>query len=200
MTEDNTPGGDQPRKRGSVRRQDAESTSPREPTLAEQRARRKAIIEEKEREAAEHEAREAAERKAETRRKVLIGSGVTVGLVGLIATYYTVAQPENVTAVCTGADDGVVVEEQNCDEDYVQQQGGYTSGGFIFLPIGGIGGGYNQYRYNYGGSGTVGSPVSGGSYTKPANANISTKTGKTVQRGGFGISSKTGGFGKSGGS
>lgn len=199
MTEDNTPGGEQPRKRGSVRRQDAESTSPREPTLAEQRARRKAMIEEKEREAAEHEARQAAEQKAATRRKVLIGGGVTVGLVGLIATYYTVAQPETVTAVCTNAE-GVVVEEQNCDEDYVQQQGGYTSGGFIFLPIGGIGGGYSQYRYNYGGSGTVGSKVSGGSFSKPSNANINTKSGKTVQRGGFGISSKSGGFGKSGGS
>ncbi|SFA85048.1 hypothetical protein SAMN05216266_101837 [Amycolatopsis marina] len=199
MTEDNTPGGEQPRKRGSMRRQDAESTSPREPTLAEQRARRKAMIEEKEREAAEHEAREVAEQKAATRRKVLIGGGVTVGLVGLIATFYTVAQPETVTAVCTDAD-GTVVDEQYCDEDYAQQQGGYTSGGFIFLPIGGFGGGSGQYRYNYGGSGTVGSQVSGGSFSKPSNANISTKSGKSVQRGGFGISSKSGGFGKSGGS
>jgi hypothetical protein len=200
MTEDNTPGGDQQRKRGSMRRQDAESTSPREPTLAEQRARRKAVIEEKEREAAEHEAREAAERKAETRRKVLIGGGVTVGLVGLIATFYTVAQPETVTAVCTNAEEGVVAEEEKCTEEYAESNGGYTSGGFIFLPIGGIGGGYQQYRYNYGGSGTVGSPVSGGSFTKPANANITTKSGSTIQRGGFGISSKSGSFGKSGGS
>jgi hypothetical protein len=198
MTEDNTPGGDQPRKRGSVRRQDAESTSPREPTLAEQRARRKAMIEEKEREAAEHEEREAAERKAETRRKVLIGSGVTVGLVGLVATFYTVAQPETVTATCVT--DGVVAEDEKCTEEYAESHGGYTSGGFIFLPIGGIGGGYNQYRYNYGGSGAVGTPVTGGTFNKPDNARITTKSGNTIQRGGFGISSKTGGFGKSGGS
>ena len=39
-------------KRGSMRFQDAESTQPREPTLAEQRARRKALAEEEEREAA----------------------------------------------------------------------------------------------------------------------------------------------------
>lgn len=198
MTEDDTPGGDQQRKRGSVRRQDAESTSPREPTLGEQRARRKAAIEEKEREAAEHEERKAAEHKAETRRKVLIGGGVTVGLVGLVATFYTVAQPETVTASCTN-EEGIVVEEKYCSEEYVENNGGYVgAGGLLFLPIGGIGG--SQYRYNYGGSGAVGTPVTGGSFQKPDNAKITTKSGNTIQRGGFGISSKTGGFGKSGGS
>ncbi|ASR33752.1 hypothetical protein BAY61_00745 [Prauserella marina] len=186
----------QPRKRGSMRFQDAESTKPREPTLAEQRARRRALLEEKEREAAEEQARADADRKAGTRRKVFIGSGVTVGLVGLVAGWYLVATPDEVTAVCTDANGTVVENDDYCDEDYVASQGGYTSGGFVFLPI--VGGGYQQYRYNYGGTGAVGSTVSGGSYSKPANANISTKSGKTVQRGGFGISG--GSFGKSGGS
>ncbi|WP_216212860.1 hypothetical protein [Amycolatopsis aidingensis] len=195
MTEDNTPE-EEPRPRGSMRHQDAENTTPREPSLAEQRARRKALLEEKEREAAEQQAAEQAERKAETRRKVLIGSGVTVGLVGLIATYYAVAQTREVTAVCTDAD-GTVVDDRYCDDDYAANHGGYHSGGFIFIP-GGIGGG--QYRYNYGGTGRVGQQVSGGSFQKPSNASINTKSGKTVQRGGFGISGKTGGFGKSGGS
>ncbi|GAB3489664.1 hypothetical protein [Amycolatopsis cihanbeyliensis] len=197
MTEDNTPE-EEPRPRGSMRRQDAENTTPREPSLAEQRARRKALLEEKEREAAEQQAKEQAERRADTRRKVLIGSGVTVGLVGLIASYYTVAQTKEVTAVCTN-DEGVVVDEKYCDEGYVRSQGGHVSGGFLFLPIG-MGGGGGQYRYNYGGSGRVGQPVSGGSFQKPSNASINTKSGKSVQRGGFGISGKSGGFGKGGGS
>ncbi|MEU6641357.1 hypothetical protein ABZ863_02290 [Saccharomonospora sp. NPDC046836] len=198
MTDDTpaNPSDEEPPRRGSMRFQDAETTKPREPTLAEQRARRKALAEEEQRRAEEERARAEAERKAETRRKVLIGSGVTVGLVGLVAGWYLVAAPESVTAVCTDGSNAVVENEQYCDETYVTTHGGYSSGGFLFLPL--PGGGYQQYRYNYGGTGTVGSTVSGGSYTKPANANISTRSGKTVQRGGFGISS--GGFGKSGGS
>ncbi|MFC4005085.1 hypothetical protein ACFS2C_27240 [Prauserella oleivorans] len=200
MTEDDNtpqrPDSSEPPRRGSMRFQDAESTTPREPTLAEQRARRRAMVEERERQAAEERAREEAERKAETRRKVFIGTGVTVGLVGLVAGWYVVAKPEEVTAVCTRADGTIVENDDYCDEDYVESHGGHYSGGFMFLPL--PGGGYQQYRYNYGGTGTVGGKVSGGSFTKPANADIATKSGKTVQRGGFGISG--GSFGKSGGS
>ncbi|PRX47903.1 hypothetical protein B0I33_105487 [Prauserella shujinwangii] len=195
MTEENPPAGDQPRTPGSMRYQDPANTTPREPSLAEQRARRQAIADEQRRRAEEEEAARVAERKAETRRKVLIGSGVTVGLVGLVAGWYVVAQPEDVTAVCTD-DDGVVREDQYCDEDYVTTHGGYVGGGFLFMPL--PGGGYQQYRYNYGGTGTVGQPVSGGSYTKPANAKITTRSGSVVQRGGLGISG--GSFGKGGGS
>lgn len=195
MTDENDPNEEQRSRRGSMRFQDAGSTTPREPTLAEQRARRKALAEERDRKAAEQQAAEEAERKAETRRKALIGSGVTVGLVGLVAGWYLVAAPEEVTAVCTDAD-GTIVDDDYCDDDYANTHGGYHSGGFIFLPS--PGGGYNQYRYNYGGNGTVGSQVRGGSYTRPANAQINTPSGKTVQRGGFGISG--GSFGKSGGS
>ncbi|WP_020668901.1 hypothetical protein [Amycolatopsis nigrescens] len=199
MTEDNTPGGDQTPEqqpqRGSMRFQDAESATRREPSVAEQRARRKALQEEEEREIAQA----AADRKSATKRKILIGSGVTVGLVGLVATYYTVAQPENVQASCTDGNDIVVQNDDYCDEAYVTSHGGHVSGGFMFLPLF-MGGG--QYRYNYGGTGAVGSRVSGGSFDKPANANVTTKSGKSVQRGGLGISGKssTGGTGKSGGS
>ncbi|GAA1953206.1 hypothetical protein [Amycolatopsis minnesotensis] len=197
MTEDNTPEeqqdtpGDQP-KRGAMRFQDAENTTPREPTLAEQRARRQALIAEQEEEAANKE----LERKAGTRRKVLIGSGVTVGVVGLVAAWYAVGTPEDVSATCTDKD-GTVVDDKYCDPDYVTSQtGGYHPGvgGFIFL-------GGNSYRYNYGGTGAIGSHVSGGSFDKPSNANVTTKSGKSVQRGGFGISGKSStGTGKSGGS
>src|SRR5205823_10962578 len=60
---------------GTMRFQDAETTTPRPPTLAEQRARRSAEAER----AAE---RAAADRTAQTRRRVMIGSGVTIGVVG----------------------------------------------------------------------------------------------------------------------
>jgi hypothetical protein len=178
-----------------------ENTAPRQPSLGEQRARRQALIEEEQREEAERQEAEVAQREASTKRKILIGSGVTVGLVGLVATYYAVAKPAEVTASCTS--NGIVVADDDfCDEAYVTSHNGYSSGGFLFLPI--PGGGYNSYRYNYGGQGVVGSPISGGSYTAPSNANVTTKSGKSVQRGGLGISSKTGtgsgSSGKSGGS
>jgi hypothetical protein len=202
VTSEQTPS--QPAQRGSMRFQD-ENTTAKQPSVGEQRARRQAFIEQEEREEAERQAAEVAKRKSEFKRKVLIGGGVTVGLVGLVATYYGVAQPKEVTASCTDANGVVVADDNNCDEAYVTSHNGYSSGGFLFLPIGG--GGYNSYRYNYGGTGAVGQRVAGGSYTAPSNANVTSKTsGKSVQRGGLGISGKsgstggTGGTGKSGGS
>ncbi|MFE5564203.1 MULTISPECIES: hypothetical protein [Amycolatopsis] len=201
MTQDDNQGAQAPQeppKRGTMRFQDS-STQARQPSLAEQRARQQALAEQQRQEAMAAEAARVAEKKSSTKKKLLIGTGVTVGLVGLVATFYTVAKPENVTAVCT-TKDGIVDQDDNCDERYVTSHGGYHSGGFFFIPIGG--GGYNSYRYNYGGTGTIGQRVSGGSYTAPSNANVSTKSGKSVQRGGFGISGKSGsgGSGKSGGS
>lgn len=205
MTEEMPPEGTRPFQQepapGTMRFQDAETTRPREPTVAEQRARRKAIAEQQEREAAEAAARQEAERKAATRRKILIGGGVTVGLVGVVAAWYLVGTPDEVSAVCTDQN-GVVQDDEYCDDTYITSHGGhYDSGsGLWIIPYGG---GYNQYRYNYGGTGTIGSHVSGGSYTKPSgNTSVKTASGKTVQRGGFGISSKSssGSSGKSGGS
>lgn len=194
MADDDAPNEEQPpaRERGTMRFQDPDSAVPREPTLAEQRARRRVLMQELERE-------EAAEAKSEARRKAMIGGGVTVGLVGLVAAFYGVAVPDDVTAVCTDEAATVVSQDEYCDENYVTSQGGYHSGGFLFLPL--PSGGYRQYRYNYGGAGAPGTQVSGGTFTKPANANIRTPSGKTVQRGGFGIKSGGfGGFGKGGGS
>lgn len=179
-----------------MRFQDAETTQPREPTLAEQRARRKALLEEEEREAA----RQEAERKAGGRRKILIGSGVTVGLVGVVAAWYLVGTPNEIDAVCTD-DSGTVVADNNCDDSYVVSHNGYYNSGtgFWILPL--STGGYRQYRYNYGGSGVLGSHVSGGTYTAPSgHTTVKTHSGSTVQRGGFGISGKSGTGGKSGGS
>ncbi|WP_233598646.1 hypothetical protein [Amycolatopsis sp. WAC 01375] len=200
MTQDDNQGAQPPQeppRRGSMRFQD-DSTQARQPSLAEQRARQQAMAEQERQEVLQAEAARAAEKKSSTKKKILIGTGVTVGLVGLVATFYTVAKPDEVTAVCATKDTEIVQDDQNCDENYVRSHGGYSSGGFFFMPI--VGGGYNSYRYNYGGSGQIGQRVSGGSYTAPPGANVSTKSGKSVQRGGFGISGKSGSSGKSGGS
>ncbi|WP_233157051.1 MULTISPECIES: hypothetical protein [Amycolatopsis] len=204
MTEDGAGGQRPPEEqppRGSMRFQDPSSAKRREPTLAEQRARRQALEEQARQEAAAEQARAQAEQKAATRRKVLIGSGVTVGLVAVVATWYIAGTSDEVSAVCTDGN-GTVQPDEYCDDDYIRTHGGYYNpvGGFWFIPL--PGGGYSQYRYNYGGSGTVGQPVRGGTYTAPSgNTTVKTQSGKTVQRGGFGISSKSsGGDGKSGGS
>ncbi|WP_245633760.1 hypothetical protein [Amycolatopsis jejuensis] len=206
MTQDDNSGEqppEQPAKPGSMRFQDA-NTQRREPSVAEQRARRQAMADREREEQEALQAQRAADAKAATKRKILIGSGVTVGLVGLVATFYTVARPSETTAVCTD-NSGVIRDDQNCDPAYAASHGGHYSGGFWFIPI--PGGGFTQYRYNYGGTGTIGQRVSGGSFTAPSgNTNVSTKSGTSVQRGGFGISGKsgtsgsTGGTGKSGGS
>lgn len=184
-----------------MRFQDPGSAKPREPTLGEQRARRKALAEEEEREAAEALAREEAARKAATRRKVMIGSGVTVGLVGVVAAWYLVGTPNEVNAVCTDGS-GTVQNDEYCDDSYITNHGGYyNSGSGLWIIPYGVGAG--QYRYNYGGTGVIGQHVTGGTYTAPSgNTSVKTSSGKSVQRGGFGISGKSssGGTGKSGGS
>ncbi|EWC61744.1 hypothetical protein UO65_2931 [Actinokineospora spheciospongiae] len=173
------------RKRGSVNFQDASTTAPREPTLGEQRARRDALRREREAELAEYE---EAERKRKLRKRVLIGAGVTVGVVAVVAVIYAAATPDEVTATCTS--NGVVVDDDYCDPAYASAHNGYSSGGFIYI-------GGSSYRYNYGGTGRVGQPVSGGSYTAPSgNTSVKTASGKSVQRGGLGV----GGSGKSSGS
>jgi type II secretory pathway pseudopilin PulG len=186
-------------KQGTMRFQD-ESTKPRPPTLAEARARQQA--QEAEQEAAIQAEQEAIanEERRRHRKRVMIGAGVTVGIVAVIGGLYLANQSNDVTARCTvngGTDSGTVVQDQYCDEDYVTSHGGYLNNGIIFLPI--PGGGYSQYHYYYGGSGNVGQRVSGGSYTQPSNATIKTNSGSTVSRGGLGVSGKTGGSGGIGG-
>ncbi len=179
---------------GTIRFQDA-ATEARPPTLAEQRARREA-----EEQLAAQQA--VADRQGATRRRVMIGAGVTVGVAALVAGWYTLASPSSVTARCTvagtGSDADTVVADQNCDPAYVTAHGGHISNGFIFLPL--VGGGFRQYHYYYGGTGAIGQRVSGGSFTAPSHATVRTGSGTTIQRGGFGITGKTGGIGGSGGS
>jgi hypothetical protein len=181
-----------------MRFQDPETTKPREPTLAEQRARRKAVEEEAERALTDAAEAEEVERKAKTRRRIMIGSGVTVGVAALVAVWYNAASPNEVTANCVADSNNSLASDENvCDQNYVNSHGGHYSNGIFFMPL--IGGGYSQYHYNYGGSVGPGGVVSGGSATAPSSkTTVKTSSGKTVQRGGFGISS--GGKSGSGGS
>jgi hypothetical protein len=181
--------------RGQIRHQQPGQTKPRPPTLAEQRARAQA--ERQQVEAAMAREAEFA-RKKKLRKRLLIGGGVTVGVVALVAVGYAALSPSDVTATCVTSDDVVVQDDNFCDETYATSHGGHVSNGFIFLPIGG--GGYNQYRYNYGGTGVVGQKISGGTTVKPPKANITSRSGSTVQRGGFGVSSGGSKSGTSGGS
>jgi len=173
---------------GSMRFQD-ETSRPREPTLAERKAREQA--ERRQREAAE-QAEADAERSRTRRKRILIGAGVTVGLVAVIAIGYSIAQPDDeVSARCVD-DSGVVVDESNCVTPAASSSGYHSGGGFypIFIGAGGA-----QYHYNYGGSGSVGQPVSGGTTTVPRDSTkVTTVSGKNVSvskvtRGGLGSSS-----------
>lgn len=189
------------RRQGRVRQQD-ENTTPREPTLAERRARERAARRRRE----EEELRlseEAAGRKK--RKRILVGAGVTVGVVALIAAGYAVAQPdEEIEAHCVD-DAGVIVDDSNCATP-APSGTYYGGGGFGFFPIF-IGGGGRQYHYNYGGTGGIGQTVAGGTTTVPKDGTpVRTSSGSsTVSRGGLGVSprSSTGssiGGSKSGGS
>jgi hypothetical protein len=176
---------------GSMRFQD-ETSRPREPTLAERKAREQA--ERRQREAAE-QAEADAQRSRTRRKRILIGAGATVGLVAVIAIGYAIAQPdEEVSARCVD-DSGVVVDDSNCVTPAASSSNYHSGGGLypIFIGAGGA-----QYHYNYGGRGSVGQPVSGGTTTVPRDSTkVTTVSGKNVSvskvtRGGLGSSSSSG--------
>lgn len=198
------------RPHGTIRYQDPGFTTPREPTLAEQRAREQAERHREESAAAELA---EAERKTQVRRRVMIGGGVTVGVVALVSAFYAAAaygaDSDSMTATCTGQDGTRTVAEQDqlCDDNYVTSHGGHIdqNSGMYFMPIilpGGGFGGWNQYRYSYSPRGSSipspGQTVSTPDFTKPSSGTkVSTRSGSTIQRGGFGISSKSGSGGSS---
>lgn len=194
-------------RQGRIRYQDPETTQAREPTLAEQRAR---IAAEKRREEQRQAELAAAERKSQTRRRVMIGGGATVGVVALVAALYSASEVSNqanaVSRYCGADQNGqaTVQSDQFCDEHYVTTHGGHVDHhtGMFFMPIvlpGGGFGGFQSYRYGYTDPGAppprVGQTVPHANYSKPSGSTIKDSTGKTVQRGGFGISSKSGSSG-----
>lgn len=160
---------------GRMRTQQAGVTQARQPTVAEARARAKALAERKQREL---EANQAEARKRQLKRR-LIGGVAVVGVVGVVAlSINALSSYDSVTASCVNAD-GVVVSDTYC--------GGTPGVGGFFFVAG------SQYRYNYGGTGAIGQRISGGSTIKPQGAEIKTKSGSTIQRGGLGA--KLGGIG-----
>lgn len=200
------PGADQPAEagpdaapRGRVRRQDA-STTPREPTLAEKRAREQKLR-------ADREAVRLQEARSRTTKRVLIGAGATIGVVALIAAVYAASSPdEEVVAQCVDANQ-VVVTDENCNGASTEGQISDGHGGFAFVPIF-LGGGGRQYHYHYGSSAPVGQVATRGSATVPPSvaqggATVrSGTTGSTISRGGLGVggSSSYGSSGSSSGS
>jgi hypothetical protein len=172
-----------------------ETTTPREPTLAERRAREQAR---RRAEEAERAAEEEAGRKKRVRKRVLIGSGVTVGLVAVVAIGYALAAPEEeVQAQCVDEESGVIVDDSNCvtpaaNPTYHGGGGGY----FIFLGSGG-----RQYRYNYGGSGALGQPVSGGTASAPKDGvTVRSSSGRVLSGGSSSGGTSAGSGSSSGGS
>ncbi|MFE7199420.1 hypothetical protein ACFU8R_04025 [Pseudonocardia alni] len=188
--------------RGRIRQQDG-STTPREPTLAEKRAREQKLR-------ADREAVRLKEARSKTTKRVLIGAGATVGVVALIAAVYAGSGggSESVEARCVD-DQGVVVPDENCSGTQSQGQVSNGGGGFAFVPIF-LGGNGRQYHYNYGGSGGVGQVATGGNISPPPGGTTvrsgttgstlgsATRSG-TISRGGLGIGGSSG-AGSTGGS
>ncbi|MDO3646014.1 hypothetical protein [Nocardia mangyaensis] len=188
------PGGEQQPRQGRMHRQEPGVTQPRPPTVAEARARDKAR---RDAELAHRAAFAAEEAKRRSRKRVMMGGVAVVGVAALVGggylAYRAVAAPEQVTASCVQVDENgkeIVVPDENCGEgktNFRSDGGGGGMGSLLIL-------GWPQYRYHYGGNSTIGQPPSGGTTVKPRNAEIKTKSGTTVQRGGLG-SKSTGGSG-----
>jgi len=184
-----------PPRAGSIQRQEPGVTQPRPPTVAEARARDKAR--KRAEEAQQRTAAAAAANKKRTRKRVLIGGVAIVGVAGLVGggylAYKALTKPDNVTAYCTVIDQNgqeVVVDDDRCEtaSNAVGSGtgGAHTLSNGIFIYNG------SQYRYYYGGNNTVGKPPTGGTTVQPKGAQISTKSGGTVTRGGLGTGSKSG--------
>ena len=175
------PGPEPEQRPGGMRFQD-ENTTPREPTLAERKAREQA-----ERRAAEEQQRteEEAARKKKVRKRVMIGAGVTVGLAAVVGVGYLISSSGDETARCTD-DDGVIVDDSNCVTPATASSnhyGGGYYGGYAYPVF--IGGGGRQYHYTYGGSGNLGQRVSGGTTVVPKDTTkVKTYTsGRTISQG-----------------
>ena len=119
---------------------------------------------------------------------------MAAGLAAIVALGYVVAQPEEEIAAQCVDDSGVVVDDSNCAVPAENTTATGGGGGFAFFPIF-LGAGGRQYHYNYGGTGTIGQPVAGGTNTVPKDGTpVRTSSGSsTVTRGGLGVSKSTSG-------
>ena len=179
--------------RGRIRQQD-ETTTPREPTLAERRAREQKLRDDR-------EAVRIKDARSKKNKRMLIGAGATVGVVALIAAIYAASSSEEeVEARCVGPDN-VVVDDSNCQQPNGNGNVNNGGGGFAFVPLF-LGGGGRQYHYNYGGGGGIGQVATGGSVASPpSGARVKSGTsGGTISRGGLGVGGSKSGGGLFGGS
>jgi hypothetical protein len=172
--------------RGAIRWQDASTSRPRQPTVAEARQRDRAR---KSREAAERFAEEQerqSEQRAATRRKVLMGSVAVVGLVGVVALGYSLLNNDDeVSATCVRDGSNQVVPDSYCSS-------GSAGSGGVFIFAG------SPYRYYYGGGNTgIGSTARGGTIELPKGTTGKTSSGTSISKGSNGSSVSRGGFGSS---
>jgi hypothetical protein len=152
-----------PVQRGSVSEQGAD-TAPQAPSPAA--ARRRLIAQDaRERKQAEDE------RHRKVRKRVMIGSGVAVGVVAIAAIAYWSAPGGSTQAHCVDSNDQPV-SASYCDN-------GSHVGSFFFF-------GGSQYHYYYGGSVSPSGHYAGGSVSAPKSGAIKTDSGNTIRRGGFG--------------
>ncbi|MEV0145892.1 MULTISPECIES: hypothetical protein [unclassified Nonomuraea] len=115
-----------------------------------------------------------------------------IGIVSVMVVGYCAAQSDDddVTADCVDTSqqlpDGSypVVDDDYCDDD--DDDGG--GGGAHYYSSGGSRAAYHWY---YGGR-RVGTHVRGGTTLRPSDVTISSRTGKSIQRGGFGGRSSSG--------
>lgn len=182
---------------GGMRFQD-ENTTPREPTLAERKAREQA----EKRRAEEERLTEVEDtRKRKVKKRVMIGAGVTVGLAAVVGVGYWISTSGDETARCTD-DEGVVVDDANCVTPLASGSN-YSSGGYYgghAYPVF-IGGGGRQYHYTYGGSGNLGQRVSGGTTVVPKDTTkVKTYTSGRTISGGSSTGSSASSSGSSSGS
>jgi len=148
---------------GSIESQGAD-TAPKPPSPAA--ARRRLIAQDaREKKLAE----DAHHRKI--RQRVMIGSGVTIGVVAVAAIALWSSAGSTTQAHCVDANDQPV-SASYCDT-------GSHVGSFFFF-------GGSQYHYYYGGSVSPSGRYSGGSLAAPKSGGITTDSGKTIRRGGFG--------------
>lgn len=119
--------------------------------------------------------------KDERDNSMKMGAIAIVGIAALIGGFYIVEksnEPDTVVASCYREDrDGTrtVVADSNCDSSSAGVS--YRTRSPTKWP---------QYRYYYGGTAQIGQAPSGGTTIKPSNAEIKTKSGAVIQRGGLG--------------
>jgi hypothetical protein len=171
---------------GSIRWQDVNSSSPRQPTVAEARQRDRARKAREEAARFAEEQERQSEQRSASRRKVLMGSVAAVGLVGAVALGYSMfSGDDEVSAACVRDGTNEVVSDSYCST-------GSAGSGGVFIYAG------SPYRYYYGGNNTgVGSTARGGTIELPKGTVGRTSAGSTISRSGSGTSISRGGFGSS---